>query len=367
MALIEKHGHGGDIWTAAESFGGKPDQFLDFSANINPLGPPKALIPLLTEALPEITRYPDPVCRRLRQKLGSTYSLPEEFFLIGNGAAECIQLAVSALQPKRVGLLYPCFSEYEAAAKKAGCDIVPFFTCKSDQFLPQTEHLLAFLPQIDFLFIGHPNNPTGNHLRLEDLRAVAEACREAGVTLGVDEAFLDFLPHGEEESLLPEIERFPNLILFRSMTKMFAIPGLRLGFVIAHPKLVARMASLQIPWSVNHLAQKAGEWLVDEKEFVLATQSFVQQEREILIQHLQGIPGLTIFPSRTNYLLLHTAGCPVEDLQRELAQQGILIRNCTMYPGLGEGYFRIAVRSRQENERMWTALAACSRKKAGSS
>ncbi|WP_139488106.1 threonine-phosphate decarboxylase CobD [Brevibacillus dissolubilis] len=356
MKWIEQYGHGGDIWSAAKTFGTEASDLLDYSANINPLGVPDSLFPALQRALPEIIRYPDPICRNLRAKLAIQYEVAQEQILIGNGAAECIQLAVTALQPERVGIIYPSFSEYEAVASKAGCEIVPHFTEREDAFLPRIEALLNLIKRVDMLFIGHPNNPTGNHLGLEELTAVAEQCRKFDVTLCVDEAFLDFLPDGEELSLLPRLAEFPNVLLFRSMTKIYAIPGLRLGYCIGHPEIIERLSSQKIPWSVNHLAQAAGEILLDEQEYIQKTQAFVTEERIWLKERLTACKSIHVFPSKTNYLLLHVHGLTSYAIQQSMAEKGILIRNCSMYPGLGEGYLRVAVKTRAENERMADTL-----------
>ncbi|WP_241236167.1 threonine-phosphate decarboxylase CobD [Brevibacillus marinus] len=355
---LEKYGHGGDVWSAQEMFNISPADLVDYSANINPLGPPPGLADELIRRMPEIARYPDPTSRRLRAKLADKLGVKPEQILVGNGAAECIQLAVDSLRVRRVGIIHPTFSEYEAAARKAGCQIVSTVVGAAQSFLPAASDLLPMLNEIDLLFLGYPNNPTGNLLERPLLFALAEACQQKQVYLAVDEAFLDFLPDAGERSLLPELPRLPHVLLFRSLTKLYAIPGLRLGYVIADARLIDRLRSRQIPWSVNGLAQAAGEWLLDQEAFVRLSQQYIQDARERMAAALSAWPGVTVFPSRVNYLLVHIAGVSAIQLQRRMAERGFLIRNCAMYPGLDEGYIRLAVRKREQNEQMLAHLQA---------
>lgn len=358
MHMIERFGHGGDIWTAAESFGLEADSILDYSSNINPFGPPEQLFSILKQALPQVLRYPDPTCRNLRKALASSlgsYIQPENI-LVGNGAAECLHLAVSALAPRIVGIICPSFSEYEAIARQAGCEIRMLFTEKEQQFLPDVEELCSFVKQVDMLFIGHPNNPTGNFLPLSDLQKVAHACEQHNTYLCVDEAFLDFVNQAEKHTLVTVLDTLPHVLLFRSMTKMYAIAGLRLGYVIGHEQVIGLLKSKQISWSVNHLAQVAGEFLLEQHAYVLRTQEYVATQRAKMVTYLETLPGVTSFSSETNYLLIHVDSIQSQILQEEMAKRGILIRNCSMYPGLGEGYIRLAIKTKEENERMVSVL-----------
>ncbi|MBO8162899.1 MAG: threonine-phosphate decarboxylase [Brevibacillus sp.] len=358
MKWLERYGHGGDIWTAADLFGTNQDELLDFSANINPLGPPPGLFEHLQHAMPHIVRYPDPGCRRLRGAIARKLDVKPEQILVGNGAAECIQLACDSLGAGRVGVVNPCFSEYESAARKAGCQVITHTTQAEQMFLPAAAELFSLIKRVDLLFLGHPNNPVGNLLDRDELLQIAQYCERQNVYLCMDEAFLDFLPDGDDQSLLTDLARLPHLLLFRSMTKMYAIPGLRLGYAIGQAGVIARMQARQIPWSVNGLAQSAGEWLLRHEDFVRQTQSLVQRERERIISEVANWPGIRVFPGLANYLLLYIDGIASLQLQERMAKRGILIRNCSMYPGLGEGYVRVAVKKADENRRMLDSLKA---------
>lgn len=368
MDGLERYGHGGDRWTAGERFGTDPDSFLDFSANINPLGPPPGVVETLRQALaapdlPGISRYPDPACRRLTQALARRAGVNPEGILVGNGGAELIDGIHSALAPQRVGVIHPSFTEYEGAARKRGLEILPLKTQWEQAFLPDRGELLDWVREVDLAWVGHPNNPSGTLLSLEDLAAAAEEAARWNTVLAVDEAFLDFLPPEEEASLLPRLKEFPTTILFRSLTKFYALPGLRLGYAIASQDLIGKLRRWQAPWSVNGLAQLAGEAALQDQEFEERTRAWLAEERPFLFEGLQGLPGVKVLPGKVNYFLLRLD--PLEEgseppslcLQRRLGERGIMIRDGSTYPGLDGRYVRVAVRSREENQRLLVALA----------
>ncbi|PTX64304.1 L-threonine O-3-phosphate decarboxylase [Melghirimyces profundicolus] len=366
MESLERYGHGGDRWTAGERFGREAGSFLDFSANINPLGPPTGVLDILRRIWndPEcstLSRYPDPAARSLRSALAGRLGVDPEQVLIGNGGAELIDLLHSAARPRRVGVIHPSFAEYEAAARKRGQEIVPLKTEWDRAFLPERKALLAWIREVDLAWVGHPNNPTGTRIPFEDLVAAAEEATRRGTVLAVDEAFLDFLPPGEEISLLPRLEEFPTTILFRSMTKFYAIPGLRLGYAVAAPEWIRKLAEWQIPWSVNGVAQEAGTAALGDREFEEQTRSWLAEERPALARGLASLPGVDVLPGEANYLLLRVAenvGGPIPSrwLQRELGERGIMIRDGSTYPGLDGRYVRVAVRGRKENRRLLSAM-----------
>ncbi|WP_232696511.1 threonine-phosphate decarboxylase CobD [Brevibacillus daliensis] len=356
--MIERYGHGGDIWTAAETYQLNPDQLLDYSSNINPFGIPSRLLPELQKRMPEIVRYPDPSCRNLRKQLSKTLAtnISPDHILVGNGGAECLHLAVTALAPEKVGIIYPSFSEYESISVQAGCQIVGIPTTAENNFLPKVDDLLLQVKHVDMLFLGHPNNPTGNYLQPRELLQVAEACEEEQTYLCVDEAFIDFIADGDSLSLLPHITKFKHVLVFRSMTKMFAIAGLRLGYVVSQPDVIEKLSRKQISWSVNHLAQIAGELLLEEHDFVEETKRYVKNERERITGILRSISELICYPSEVNYLLLQLKTISSATLQEEMAKRGVLIRNCSMYPGLTDGFIRIAIKTKEENDIMIAVL-----------
>lgn len=358
--ILEKFGHGGDLLTAAETFGIDPERIVDFSANINPLGPPPSVTRSLKERLTAVAHYPDPAHRSFRKALARRLGTSEDELLIGNGAAECMALALLAFAPRRVGVAYPCFSEYAQLAEQFGAEeIRGVFGREELHFQPDLDEMLALVEWADLVFIGHPNNPTGVAYRRDEIIALAEAARESKTYLVVDEAFLDFLPETEQVSLLDQLERFPTTILIRSMTKMYAIPGLRLGYAIADAALIEQMKQKQVTWSVNALALIAGEQCLAASDYVQRTRALVREQRDRLKTTIEREWGWRVYPGRANFLLVRLdEGAAAKPLQDWLLKRGILIRNCSMYPGLGPRHFRIAVLDEEKNDKLLRALAA---------
>ncbi|KEO81798.1 hypothetical protein EL26_18320 [Tumebacillus flagellatus] len=349
--MIERYGHGGDIWTAEQRLGVPRAELLDFSANINPLGPPESVWQAIRENLSSITAYPDAKSRELKTALARRYRQPVEKISVGNGAAEILYGILRMLQPQTVGVVHPCFSEYAEAADVAGAQLYGVYAREEDDFLPSREALLDACGRVDVMIVGHPNNPNGRLLPLAWLREMAERLRARDRFLLVDEAFLDFLPGAQ--TLAGELEQHPNVVLLRSMTKFFSIPGLRLGFAFAAPELTASIERELPPWSVNSLAQAAGIAGVLDLAFEARTVEWLSEERPFLTAELERLPGVKTYGGEVNFVLFR---CKTPNLQEEVGRLGVLIRNCAAYPGLGPGFYRVAVRGREENLRLLRAL-----------
>lgn len=352
--MLERYGHGGDLTTAEAEFGLQADRFLDFSSNMNPFGPPESVGRLLAERWRELARYPDPAARRLKRAIAEAHGVPEASVLVGNGAAELIDLSVRALRLRTVGLARPSFSEYEEAAVKAGAEIVGIPLEAADGFSLREEPLRRAAAQADLIVLGHPNNPTG---RLADPDLLRRLVRDR-TPLIVDEAFVDFVPNEGEVSLIREAARTPGLYVIRSMTKFYAIPGVRLGFLVAHPREIERLARLQVPWSVNAIAQWIGEAVFAEREYAERTRRWLAEERPWLAERL-GALGLRVYPGDVNFILAsipESFGIDVKGLQRRMGEAGILVRDASLFPGLDASFVRVAVRLRHENVRLLDRL-----------
>ncbi len=357
MAWIERFGHGGDLLTASAAFGVPPSELLDFSANINPLGPPEQVISYLHNHLHSIIHYPDPGHRKLKELLAQRLGWSTEGILVGNGAAECMALVLQALQPRRVGLIYPCFSEYSQLSAQFGAEVTGIVGVAENGFKPDPDELEALFRQTDLVFVGHPNNPTGIVYEWEELLEMARWSTEQETLLVVDEAFLDFLPQEKQVTLLPYLDQFPNVILIRSMTKLYAIPGLRLGFALGQPEHIAALRRKQVTWSVNSLALAAGELCLEQRAYEAATIKLIQEERTYLSEQIREVLGAEVLPGEANFLLVRLpAPWTADDLQWALGAKGIMVRNCSMYQGLTSRDIRIAVRTRTENDRLLAAL-----------
>lgn len=353
--MLERYGHGGD-WTTAEEVFGKPKTpWMDFSANMNPLGPPPAVRQIIENYASEIMRYPDPGVRSLKRKLAEVYDIPHESILIGNGAAECIDLITRYFQPHQAAVTSPTFSEYEDALRKVNAKVRHIPLHASHQFQLQRADIQELRQSIDLWMLGHPNNPTG---QLLDQELIQELREESKGQLVLDEAFMDFIQEEQQYSLIKEATRDPKLVVIRSMTKFYSIPGIRIGFAVAHPQHISRLHSLQVPWSVNSLAQFIGERVLDEKIFQAKSVQWLISERTWMFEQLRQL-NLVPNPSVTNYILFRfpeDSPWTASLAQKHLAKKGILIRDASIFHGLTPHYCRTAIRKREDNARLIEAL-----------
>jgi threonine-phosphate decarboxylase len=344
--------HGGDVYHLARTLGLELKELLDFSANINPLGFPPGIEDAVKQALGEIVHYPDRRCLGLKEDLAAYHGLDPEQILVGNGSTELIYLAVRALKPKKALIVAPAFSEYGRALKAARVQPAFKITTEAQNFT-----LDAPLDPEDagLVFLAHPSSPSGVLLEPDLLLETAARLDDAGVFLLLDEAFVDFV---EEASLKTHLDRFPGLLILRSFTKFFAIPGMRLGYLLADPEFIQRLAAVQEPWSVNTLAQAMGRACLRDMDYMTRSRALIREEQEYLFKGLASLPGLQPFPSTVNYLLvkLTRPDFTAASLQRAVLSKKIVIRDASNFRGLDARFFRVAVRSREENRRLLEAL-----------
>jgi threonine-phosphate decarboxylase len=344
--------HGGEVYGLARSLGVEVHDLLDFSANINPLGFPPGVVSAIQETLGEIVHYPDRQSLELREAVAAYHGLSPREILIGNGSTELIYLVARALHPQKGLIVAPAFSEYEQALKAAHIPLDFKVTVEANNFTLND----SLDPRgAELVFLANPASPSGALLPPSRLLPLVAALNAAGVHTLLDEAFIDFV---EEASFKTHLRQFPHLLILRSFTKFFGIPGVRLGYLLAAPELVARLAAVQEPWSVNTLAQALGRACLADLDFMSRSRTLVAQEREYLLRELQALPGLAPFPSAVNYLLvkLTRPGWTAAKLRRALLAHRIIIRDAGNFRGLDERFFRIAVRRREENARLLAAL-----------
>ncbi|WP_040677199.1 pyridoxal phosphate-dependent aminotransferase [Paenibacillus sanguinis] len=342
---LEIYGHGGDLLTASARYGVDERQVTDFSANINPLGPPPGLLKRLGEALASIVRYPDPGHRRLVALLAERHRVEPDCIVVGNGAAENMALALLGLAPGKVGIVEPCFSEYRTLAEQFGCLVCSAYGREDRQFRAEPDEIERLIRETDLIFIGQPNNPNGVPYSLDELRQFAMAGERYHTYVVMDEAFIDFIPSEQRCTLLAELPAYPHLILIRSMTKFYAIPGLRLGYALASPEVAGQMRAVQVTWSVNSLALAAGEFCLGiSGDYERATLALVEQQRDWLRRELDELDCLT-WPSQANFLLVRLPKpWTALAMQEALGRRSVLVRSCAMYAGLTERDIRVAVK-----------------------
>src|SRR5271157_4393561 len=290
--------HGGNLRKLASAAGLSPDDILDFSANINPLGPPEWVRPHVSRTISSLTHYPDPDCTSLIKAISTRYRVTEDEIIAGNGSTEILYLIPRALSVSRAVVPVPAYSDYARASELVGLPVEQIVMKEADEFKPDLAAIEARLRENDIVFLGLPNNPTGLLCNAAALRGMA--LRNASVTFAIDEAFADFVEGMDSLTR----KRPPNVIVLLSFTKFFAIPGLRLGCAIADPAIISQIRSKMPPWSVNTLAQAVGEQAMADEEYARQTQAYCKKERNLLTKQLQCIPGLYVYPGQANYLMV---------------------------------------------------------------
>ena len=344
--------HGGNLAWAAKVAGCPISAILDFSASINPLGPPDSAIDAIQTNISQLRAYPDPNYQELKKALSLTHPpLSPEWILPGNGAAELLTWAALELSKlDKTYLVAPAFGDYRRALKTFTANVVECPLTIGEWKLEQLE---IEADTNKGLLLNNPHNPTGILMELETILPYLE---QFGLVV-VDEAFMDFLPPPQLQSLVALVTKFDNLVILRSLTKFYSLPGLRLGYAIAHPERLHKWQKWRDPWPVNTLALCAAKAVLQDQAFQQETWDWLADARPQLFQGLAELPGLQPYPGAANFLLVHSQKS-VDQLQSKLLKQHkILIRDCLSFAELGDRYFRVAVRTQEENQKLIDALA----------
>ncbi|MBR0105124.1 MAG: aminotransferase class I/II-fold pyridoxal phosphate-dependent enzyme [Firmicutes bacterium] len=350
MLYKTKNPHGGDIYSEKV--------LLDFSVNTNPFGSPRGVKDAVCGMIHKMDSYPDPYCRELVKKISESENIPDDYILCGNGASELIYSYFEALMPRRVLETAPSFLEYSAVFENTGCSVLRYSLSEKNSF-ELGEGILDFLEneKPDVFVICNPNNPTGRLVKPDLMEKILFACEKNNARLFVDECFLDLTEKGI--SMKAYLERFPNLFILKAFTKSYGMAGLRLGYCMcSDEELLKKMSKRVQPWNVSIFAQKAGAAALEESGFLEKSRKYISAERKYLAESLVNL-GFSVIPSDANYLLF----CGEKDLDIKLKEQGVLIRNCSNYYGLGEGWYRIAVRIHEENEELIKRLKSICEKR----
>jgi len=346
MACLD-FSHGGNVYDAKRALG---RDILDFSANINPLGLPRYAKKLVAENMDAVMHYPDPGSRDLVRAIARHWKIAGENILVGNGSIEFIYLIAHALKPETAQVAAPDFSEYERALRAVGARVSFLGLDEKDGFGLHARRA----KRADILFFSNPNNPTGS-IVVGDSSVVE---RLPAKTVVVDEAFMDFVPGEENRTMVRCAARSKKIVVFRTFTKFFALAGLRIGVLVAHTDTIRMLKRHQAPWSANALAQIIAERMLRDGKYAERTQAFVERERAHLRGALDAIDGLRPFPSVTNYILVKIGRKGVTSglIARRLLEKGIAIRDCGNFRNLRGQFMRLAVRSKDENDRLIEGL-----------
>jgi threonine-phosphate decarboxylase len=355
--------HGGDVDGVARAYGVSVDRLIDFSANINPMGPPRrALMRLAREAADRrvLTRYPDPRYAELRHALATALGVPADRMTIANGSVALIGAVIRTIAPRECLLATPTFAEYPRALRASRCRVRRFpldatrgFDLDSDALV---DVFTKYRPPICIL--TNPHNPSGALTPSPQMLRVLDCTRRMKTTLVVDEAFMDYVP---TETLVAEAARSEHLVVLRSVTKFYGMPALRVGYAVSSSGMAARIAAQLPPWPVTTLAASAAAEAIQDHQFARRTLVSVADQRRWLSQALS-TTGVTVYPSAANFLLLRLPASAPTSAQvraRLICDAAVVVRDCRSFDGLSNGRFiRVAVRQRDDNERLVRALGS---------
>lgn len=338
--------HGGDIYSY-------DTEMIDFSANINPLGMAENIKKHIIETLDYAEKYPDTEYKKLGTAIAEVENVDCQNIICGNGAAELIFNIVSAVTPQKAVLISPTFAEYEKALDTVNCKKI-FYELKEENNFEVCSDFLDFIKEdTDMVFICQPNNPIGNILTYDFMINIIEKCRKNNVIAVIDECFLDFTGNGKEYSMVKHIDEYKNIFILKAFTKMFAVPGLRIGYgICGNISLLENIYSVRQPWNISSVAEEAALaacGIYDET--VEKTVKFVNSEREYLLNELERL-GIKYFQPKANYIFFKAD----EGLKEKLAEKRILIRCCGNYRSLDGRYYRVAVKKHEENMKLIFAL-----------
>lgn len=336
--------HGGDIYNNKIE--------MDFSSNVNLIGIPEGIVRAAKRGVELSYRYPDSECNQLREAISNNEAISKDMIICGNGAAELIFSLVIAKKPRKALLLSPTFHEYEQALLSMDCDITYHLLSEEQGFELQKDFIDGITKDIDIVFICNPNNPTGVLIERSLMESILKKCEDCKALLVVDECFMDFVSERKDYTIKEYCKSSKNLFVLKAFTKLYAMPGLRLGYGFCGDSLLLdRMKNTSQPWSVSIPAQMAGVAAMEEKEYIKASLNMIEKERSYFIQQLQELNS-KVYGSKANYIFFKSE----EGLYKACLKQSILIRDCSNYRGLSDGFYRVVVKTHNENKALIKVL-----------
>jgi threonine-phosphate decarboxylase len=356
MRQIESYPfHGGQLRQIAKQFGIPASQLLDFSANINPDGPPSAALSAIRDGLSDLstlTQYPDLEETELRESIARFLGIEANFVSVANGFVPLLEVVLRTLRIRHCLLPVPSFVEYRRTLERVGIEISTHSLIPESGFRYDPATLLA--GRHDVILLANPQNPSGVCHDVQEIRALVALALQRNVYVLLDEAFIDYVP---ERSLTRMTAEFPNLVVFRSVTKFYCLPGLRIAYVVANPDLSQSIRQNMAPWLITTLASRAITAALDDKTYADRSRAANSDRRDTLQQNIQAL-GFAVYPSEANFLLFRLpSGLDPNSFWRDMiAQHRIVLRSCANYDGLLPGHFRAAVRSSSENALLTAAL-----------
>jgi len=351
------HGHGGNIYTAAKQLGCSPNDIFDMSSNVNPMGPPPGLLPHLKESLESITALPQVDAQEMVRAFSAWHDIDPRGVMAGNGSTQLIYSLPLALNTRKALILGPTYADYADACNMHHIDYEYLIAPESKRFEIDIDQFQHRARHFDTIFICNPNNPTGTLIPAGELESLCRSCPDTFFI--IDESYLPFVDDPDTASMLKA--GLSNVIVLNSMSKIFRIPGLRIGFLITSPGTVQRMSRYGLPWSVNSLAQAAVLYLSAHRgqveTFNKQTRQYIEREKKRLTRRLQGSPHIKLFPSLTPFILAKLLAPSSADAACQyLLEHRILVRNTSNFEGLTDSFLRFSLKSPEINTRFADSL-----------
>lgn len=358
--MAKKAFHGSDLELIEQEYGIPKEQIVSFSSNVNPLGISYKLRQSIIENVDKVTTYPDRDCVELRQALGEYCGAPMEQIQVGSGVTELISMCIETVKPKKALLIEPTYSEYERVIKNNGGEVVSFPVKEEDEFQLDVDKLCDTLEDAyELLIICNPNNPTGKAVKQEELRKIFQHCKSHNIYVMVDETYVEFAEELEQITAIPLVNEFDNVFVLRGISKFFAAPGLRLGYMINSNKEVKEyIDKVKNPWTINTLAAVCGAEMFRDMEFIEKTRSFMAEEKKRLLEILGGITGLKVYEPTANFVLMKILNPKVtsEMIFEHCIKEGLMIRDCSSFAGFGSEYIRFCICMPEENTKLMEKL-----------
>lgn len=326
--------------------------YIDFSVNINPLGVPDTVKRQFAEITEISGAYPDPDCKFLCSLLAERYHINDDRILYGNGADDLLYRLAFAVKPKRAVVIEPTYEEYDRVLDLVDCEVCHYTLEAENSFILSEGVLSALDENCDIAFLCNPNNPTGQLADIGVMHRIIEHCRNKHILLVVDECFMEFVPDWEKYSVKEIAAQSGNIIVFDAFTKTYSLAGFRLGFCVSgNAKLLDGMRLYGADFAVSVPAQLAGISALVDKEYMRRTHEVISAEREWLSDKLKSLP-IEVYPSKANFLLFKSK----ENIRQKLYENGIKVRDCSRFYGLGDEYCRVAIRTHDDNEKLIKTL-----------
>lgn len=360
MIKHKDHFHGSDLEKIEKIYGIKKEDIISFSANVNPLG----ISPLLRDGIAKhidcITTYPDRDYVELRNSIATYCKTELENIIVGNGSTELISLFIQILQPKKAMILGPTYSEYEREIALVGGKTIYYPLREENDFILDPKHFVSKLSEdIDMLVICNPNNPTGTAIANKDMRLILDACKECDIFVMVDETYVEFAENIDVVSSVSLTRTYGNIAILRGTSKFFAAPGLRLGYAIcSNPDLMQKVNQRKDPWTINSIAVVAGNLMFKDTAYIQETTDLIRSERERLFKIFEESDRFKPYWPHGNFMLLKILDDSLtsQDLFDRCIKKGLMIRDCSTFPYLGENFIRFCFMNPSDNDRLVATL-----------